>query len=621
MIDLNEVGAHPTVGAGGRLQVRIGIYLPGITFAKGYEVVVRVIHEQDQFTPEIPPKEFFLFCHDDHEYDLWDTTIVLTDHKDPASSFGEAGGYLYRYHLRRNQQVVTEWITDPFARATGAGQLSAFTISEDQIPFNWTDDDYKVPELDDLVVYELQVEEFNSTFEGLGERLKYLRGLGVNAIEMMPVTSVKQVFDWGYGPLHFFAPEERYGSAQELKQLIRACHKEGIAVVLDSVYEHVDFDFAYSRVYADSREPSPMIGPFVKGEYGTETDFNRRFTREYFQAVNAYWLDEYHVDGFRYDYVPGYYDGPTGNGYANLVYQTYQASLEIARFQGSGDYSRIIQCAENLEAPQAILRETYSNCTWQNGLLDKAEAMAAHNFVDEGFAHLLDPSFSGYPQSRDMNGASAPVAPFQYVESHDHSYLITRVALMDPLGGAGDIQFGDRSKFYKLQPFAIALYTCEGVPMLWQGQEFAENYVLPDSGNARISFRRSVHWEYFYDEYGKALVRLYRRLGGLRREHRALRSRDSFYYNQQSRPADGVVAYRRRAAATATEAEEVAMVFLNFSGVERDISIPFPKAGTYREMIDNPRADGQPFEITVEHDDQVRQVTVPSNYGQIFIRV
>ena len=66
MIDLNEVGAHPTVGAGGRLQVRIGIYLPGITFAKGYEVVVLVIHEQDQFTHEIHPKEFFLFCNDGH---------------------------------------------------------------------------------------------------------------------------------------------------------------------------------------------------------------------------------------------------------------------------------------------------------------------------------------------------------------------------------------------------------------------------------------------------------------------------------------------------------------------------------------------------------------------------
>jgi hypothetical protein len=172
MINLSEVGAHPTVGDAGRLQVRFGIYLPGITFAKGYELTVRVIHERDQFTPEIPPKAFFLFCHDDHEYDLWETTIVLTDHKDPLSSFGEAGCYLYRYHLRRNGRVVTEWITDPFARATGAGELSAFTISEDQAPFNWTDDDFKVPELDDLVVYELQVEEFNSTFQGLGERLK-----------------------------------------------------------------------------------------------------------------------------------------------------------------------------------------------------------------------------------------------------------------------------------------------------------------------------------------------------------------------------------------------------------------------------------------------------------------
>ena len=97
--------------------------------------------------------------------------------------------------------------------------------------------------------------------------------------------------------------------------------------------------------------------------------------------------------------------------------------------------------------------------------------------------------------------------------------------------------------------------------MLWQGQEFADNYYLPNQGNGRIYFRRDVNWEYFYDDAGALLVRLYRILGTLRHACPALRSRESFYYNVQSRPTDGVVAYRRQS----TAAHQIAIVFLNFS--------------------------------------------------------
>ncbi len=122
----------------------------------------------------------------------------------------------------------------------------------------------------------------------------------------------------------------------------------------------------------------------------------------------------------------------------------------------------------------------------------------------------------GYPDSKTVhdianNPVEMPVAPFQYLESHDHSQLICFVGELP-----GDVPFGDRSKSYKLQPFAIALYTCQGTPMLWQGQEFADNYDLPGQGNGRICFRRDVNWEYYYDDFGVPLVRLYRNLGTLR---------------------------------------------------------------------------------------------------------
>ena len=135
--------------------------------------------------------------------------------------------------------------------------------------------------------------------------------------------------------------------------------------------------------------------------------------------------------------------------------------------------------------------------------------MATKHYVDDAFAHLLDTRYSGYPDTKTVhdsanNPVDMPVAPFQYFNSHDHSQLIAFFGTLP-----GNVPFGDRSKAYKLQPFAIALLTCAGTPMLWQGQEFADNYVLPDAGNGRICYRRDVHWEYYFDEFGAPLVRLY----------------------------------------------------------------------------------------------------------------
>jgi 1,4-alpha-glucan branching enzyme len=123
---------------------------------------------------------------------LWqaNVTIPIT----PGTHFGQPGTYLYRYQLRQmlpgmsTPKVVVDWFTDPFARATDVGRLSAFVtpgFGPDEV---WTDHQWKTPELEDLVIYELHVEEFNSTFDGAIERLTYLKSLGVTCLELMPVT-------------------------------------------------------------------------------------------------------------------------------------------------------------------------------------------------------------------------------------------------------------------------------------------------------------------------------------------------------------------------------------------------------------------------------------------------
>jgi len=615
-INLSEGGAHIS-GNAGAYQAQFGIYLPGITPAGGYALLVRVIHELDQFDSAIPAENYEL-QYSGGSYDLWTTTRTLTPVA--SSHFGSAGRHLYRYQLLKNGNPVVFAFPDPFARDSGRGTFSAFTLGA--APFSWTDGAYKTPALHDMVVYELHVAEFAQHFDGLIQKLDYLQGLGVNVLELMPFTNVKEDAEWGYTPIAYFAPDDRYGGLEGLRRLVDACHARGIAVILDAVYAHAHPEFPYNLVYEATGLPNPMMGYFV-GEFfqgRPGTDYNKAFTREYFQQLNRYWLDELHLDGFRYDYVPGMWESPVGPGYAQLTYETYQYSKGISRFQDAAGYSRIIQCAEHLPDPRGVMRSTYSNTAWSNELMDKVADTATWRYVDEHLAHLLDPQLNGYPSEYSNPGAgdAFPVAPFQYIETHDNPRQLVRIApsgLRDLIGEP----YGDRAQFYRMQPYAIAQFMAKGVPMLWQGQEFGENWGMPSWGVGRNLYPRPVHWEYFYDNYGRALIRLYRILGNLRRDLRAIGATGQFYYfNDVHHRNLQVIAFSRSAPATATEAEQHVLVFLNFSGLAREVWVPVPKAGTWVEQLDKNEASPQP-DLVANSDGEWQAVQVPSYYGSVYL--
>ena len=136
MINLNEVGADPGQDAAGNWQVKLGVYLPGITFNKGYRLRVRIIHEADQFIRGIEPKDFWMNWVNGSALDLWEATVPLTP--DPASHFGQDGKYLYRYQLlRADGSEVTFWFADPFGRVRASARSRP--SPKNAQPFAWTD--------------------------------------------------------------------------------------------------------------------------------------------------------------------------------------------------------------------------------------------------------------------------------------------------------------------------------------------------------------------------------------------------------------------------------------------------------------------------------------------------
>ena len=325
------------------------------------------------------------------------------------------------------------------------------------------------------------------------------------------------------------------------------------------------------------------------------------------------------LDGFRYDEVTDLYVGPTDTGYAKLVYDTYLRSLAIPRFQGgAASYSRIIQCAEALSRAPDVLWNTYTSCAWQDDLLNGAEAILSGAAPTDGFVHTLDPSFAGrYPATKTVVDAAGapidmPVAPFQYLNSHDHSHLIVFAGT----AGSGPFPPGDRSHVWRQQPFAIALLTAQGVPMLWEGEEICDAYNLPGDGAARINLRRDMNWQYFYDDFGSALVR-YRRAGQLRRTTRALRSRESFYYFEQSLQGTGLIAYHRHAPADGSNAEQRdgRAELLGAAG-HPPCALP---EGRRLDRAARRRRPTRAVDARRGRRGDVQSIDVPSNYGGHFV--
>ena len=619
LLPMGELGAIETNGT-----LTFGLWLPWVSAADGNRVAVKIIHETDQFLQNVPPREFPLSHTVRDPYgDFWSVTVPIagTPPAVAGSAWGMPGRYVYRYTIVSPNVGTLDWIIDPFAREFGVGKLSAFTLGYQ--PYTWSAEevDWRTPRLSDLVLYEINIGEFGGDLNRIGNVIAYLADLGVNAVEIMPLSNVGTSVDWGYLPIGYFGVDERFGKRSDFQALVDLCHQHGIAVIVDVVYGHTGVDFPYYDAYTRLRyRDNPFMGPFAKdyfSNFGKSTDFNRPLTRDYFYTVNHHWLDVYHVDGFRYDCVPNYWDGPLGVGYASLVFETYQlAKSKLAqadpawrRFDGGpGKPLNLVQMAEQLEDPQGVLRTTYSNSTWQNSTFDTARSVARG---DRGrlFDLGLQLGLFGYPEQETTNGELIPKSALQYIENHDHERFLCNFGTYNPDEAGNPLfQEGDRSRWFMLQPYLIALLMSKGIPLLWQGEEFAENYFLPDVGEGRVALLRPLRWDYFYDGSGQPIVTLIRKLLRIRRQRAHIRQGTYFFFNDWDRyQGRGVLMFTRYEGAAYT------LIGVNTSGADQTVPFWFPIGGNYLEEL-----HGGSLNLSNVPSLQEFALTIPSHYGRIW---
>jgi len=597
--------------------IQFGVYFPWVSSQDGNRIFVKIIHENDQFLQAVQPLSFELTHAIDPTYsDYWSCQVNIPQTPGPAgSSWGKQGTYVYRYEVHSPTVGILDWVVDPFGREFGTGKLSAFTLGYQDHPWSNNEATWKTPPMDELIVYELQLEEFGIGIDGTIDKLDYLADLGINCLEIMPISNVAMRVDWGYMPVGYFGVDERFGNRADFQRLVDAAHQHGIAVILDAVYGLTDGSFTYSDLYRRlGYVQNPFLGAFGKDYFGESTDFSRQFTQDFFFSVNYLWLDRFHVDGFRYDCVPEFWDGPTGVGYANLVFNTYQAVKEAIpagghwqRFTNAGQIN-LIQCAEQLEDPQGILNQSYSNATWQNSLLGASQAVA-HGSLGSLSDMGTQLGLIGYPEQLAQNGDTLHKSVFQYIENHDHERFVCNFGLDN--SGEVLLQDGDRSLWYKVQPYFIGMLTGKGVPMLWQGQEFGENYWVPPGGIGRVLLFRPVRWDYFYDEVGKQVISLVRRLIRLRKQFTEFQKGSHYFYNQWDQyQSHGLLLFSR------SSGNRFSLIALNFTDSDQTVPFWFPLDGNYQELLDGQAGDS----LTGVIANNPVQLHIPSNYGRIWSR-
>jgi len=618
-LPIGKLGARETTPG----TIEFGLYLPGIT-AQGFQIVVRIINEADQFIQSELPYDFPLRVTPDADFpngDYWtatvDTTAIPNGQPLVTGSHWTSGGrYVYRYVVTTPDGRAIDFVIDPYCRENGVGDLSAISVGFANHGWSDHEADWKTPLLSEVIVYELMMSEFGNDINGSIKLLDYLQDLGVGCIEVMPVNNVKNQVNWGYDPIGYFGVDERFGNRRAFQEFVDEAHKRGIAVILDVVYGHTTPEFTFPYLYGQVPNiANPFNGFPVRDNYGPAPDFSQAFTQDYFFTVSCYLLQTLHLDGFRYDNATGFsgsHDDPAPFGrLAEAIYKQVVSEQTAAgdtpnywrRFADAAGNINLIQCPEYLDNPPNVLNRTFANCTWQDGTLGAA-TNCAHGTPGAISALGLQLGLTNYPTETTNNGVALPKTALQYIENHDHLRFICQFGIVPDSNEL--LQSGNRDHWYKLQPYLIGLLMAKGVPLLFEGQELCENYFVPDGGNGRQLVYRPVRFSYFYDTDGRALITKVRKLTKIRNSGNQFKRGDFYFVNVDYYTNSGLLVFTRSLDT------KFSIVVLNFTDTDQRTTILLPKSGDYREEIDGIN------NLTGVAINSPIPVTIPSNYGQIW---
>ena len=466
---------------------------------------------------------------------------------------------------------------------TGKTSNYVGVITPGKAEYQWEVTDFQKPPKEELVIYELLVRDFiaDHSYKTLIDTLDYIANLGVNAIEFMPVNEFDGNESWGYNPAFHGALDKYYGTPEDFKKFVDEAHKRGIAVIIDVVLNHSFGQNPIVRLwnegdFGDPTSQNPYFNTAARHPFNVGYDMNHESpsTRYYSKRMMKYWIEEYKVDGYRFDLSKGFTQ--TNNPGDVGAWGNYdQSRVNIWK-----DYSSYIW---GVDPDAYVILEHFASNSEETALANEGMMLWGnmnheYNEASMGYGSNLT---SVLAESRGFNNRHL----VGYMESHDEQWLMFK-----------NRSFGNSSGEYNVRDLSTALdrqelvgaffYTLPGPKMIWQFGELGYGYGdngeqclndspdCPDSAPGRTD-NKPIRWDYNEDPDRKDLYNTWAEIIKLRRASPAFTNpEDSFY------ALSGSVKYLRY-----FHSDTDVVIIGNFGVTSTNQNVDFTQDGTWYDFF------------------------------------
>ena len=436
--------------------------------------------------------------------------------------------------------------------------VSVFEINP--VEYQWTATNYDRPAENSLAIYELLIRDFTTegSIDAVTAKLDYLETLGVNAIELMPIQEFDGNDSWGYNPCFYFATDKAYGTDEAYKRFIDECHKRDIAVIVDVVFNHATGQHPYAKMWWDAgvnktSSQNPFFNVDAPHNWSVFHDFNHTYaeTVNYFDEVLEYWLEEYNVDGFRFDLTKGFVQNPSN----------YDAGGYSA--QRIGILKHYAQTIRAVDEDAYVIFEHFCDQSEENELYNSVGALCWNNNQRNGYKQTVlgytGSSFSDFKKGRVNN-----------IETHDEE----RIAY-DAVKYAQSWIKNDWAVLSKRLQAVYAFHFLTPYPkMMWQFGELGYDVSIEENGRTG---KKPVRWNYYEDANRKALYDAISKVISWRTDNED-------YYGQENVTVHTWSVGDAQMGGKVLVMDKV-IVVANFNNAESTTSVNVPSAGEWTNLM------------------------------------
>jgi 1,4-alpha-glucan branching enzyme len=459
----------------------------------------------------------------------------------------------------------------PYPVGKTNGFVSIFQTA--QQPYNWEIESFSPRPNDELLIYELHIRDFVATrdIKTVRDTLDYLQNLGITAIELMPINEFEGNDSWGYNPAYYFATDKAYGTMNDYKAFIDECHKRGIAVIIDMVLNHSYGQSPLVQLYFDASNDSPaannpwynQVCPHQPYCWGYDFNHESQYTELFIDRVNKFWIDEFKVDGYRFDFTKGF-SNVNGDGSAYNPARIENLKRMADKIWEVNDNAYII--LEHFGSTnEEIELTTYGMMVWGN---------IVHNYNQATMGYVEESDFSWV--SYEKRGFTKPNL-VGYMESHDEErQMFKNITYGNSNNPNHNVKLIDIATRRNAAAAAMFLLV-PGPKMIWQFGELGYDVSIDYGG--RVS-PKPIRWNYYSNLDRKRLYNYYAALMELRKSH------DVFKTSEYTLNASGVT----KSLHLVNDDMSVA-VLANFDIWDQEIDPKFLSLGKWYDYFHNDSLD------------------------------